>query len=165
MLEAVTMVVFPLLLAYAAATDFLTMTIANRVSLLLIAFFAILAPFAGLGLAAVGWHLAAGLAVFAVGYICFALGWMGGGDVKFGAAIALWLGWGQLMDFALLFSVFGGLLTVLTLVVSRLIRPLPLLQVGFLAEFPEKRTVPYGIALAAAGLFLYPGTPFVRALL
>jgi prepilin peptidase CpaA len=165
MLEAAIMVAFPLLLAYAAATDFLTMTIANRVSILLVGFFVLLAPAAGLSLIDVGWHLLAGLAVFAVGYVCFAMGWMGGGDVKFGAAVALWLGWGHLMEYALLFSVFGGLLTLATLVVTGWLKPLPILQVGYLADFDKKRTVPYGIALAAAGLLLYPSTVFFHSVL
>lgn len=165
MLEAAILVVFPLLVAYAAVTDFLTMTIANRVSILLIVFFAVLAPAIGLGLGAIGLHLAAGFLVFAAGYFCFAMGWMGGGDVKFGAAVALWLGWSNLAEFAILFSLFGGGLTLLILVVSKYLEPLPILQVGFLAQFGERKTVPYGIALAAAALVVYPASPFMRALL
>lgn len=165
MFEAAVLVVFPLLAAYAAATDFLTMTIPNRVSILLVAGFAILAPAAGIGLEAAAWHGAAALLVFAVGFFLFAMGWMGGGDVKFGSAVALWLGWPHLLEYALLFSAMGGLLTVATLVASRYLEWVPALQVGYLAEFQQKRTVPYGIALAGAALVLYPATPFMRALL
>lgn len=165
MLEAVIVVVFPLLAAYAAVTDFMTMTIANRVSILLVAVFAALAPAIGLGLAEIGLHLVAGLIVFAAGFACFAMGWMGGGDVKFAAAVALWLGMGQLLEFAVLFSLFGGALTVLVLVVSKYLEPLPVLQVGFLARFAERRQVPYGIALAAAALVVYPNSVWMRSLL
>lgn len=165
MLQAAILVVFPLLAAYAAATDFLTMTIPNRVSILLVACFCLVAPAIGLPLATIGWHVAAAGVVFAIGFFFFAMGWMGGGDVKFGAAVALWLGWGHLLDYAVLFSLIGGLLTLATLVASRYLEWIPILQVGYLADFSQKKTVPYGIALAAAALALYPATPFMRSLI
>ncbi len=164
MLEAAVVIVFPLLCAYAAVTDFLTMTIANRVSVILIVAYLVLAPFIGLGLATIGMDLAGAAIVFALGFGCFAMGWMGGGDVKFATAIALWLGWQHLLEFAVLFSVFGGLLTILTVLVSRWTEPLPILRVGFLADFQRHRTVPYGIALAAAALAVYPSTVWIKIL-
>jgi prepilin peptidase CpaA len=165
MLEPAVAVVFPLLVAYAAVTDFLTMTIANRVSILLVAFFLLLAPFVGMTPAAFGLHFAAAFAVFAAGYICFVCGWMGGGDVKFGAAVALWLGMPHLLEFMILFSLYGGALTLFVLVISKHLEPLPVLQLGFLAKFAEKRTVPYGIALAAAALTVYPKSIWVQSII
>lgn len=164
MYEAAVLVVFPLIVAYAATMDFLTMTIANRVSVLLIGAFVVMAPFAGLGLVDLGWHLAAAVAVFAAGFACFAFGWMGGGDVKFAAAVALWLGWTQVFEFAVLFSLYGGALTLATLVGDKMLAPLPTLRVGFLHDFPNHRHVPYGLALAAAALQLYPSSVWMHAL-
>jgi Flp pilus assembly protein protease CpaA len=48
--QAIIFVVFPLCLAVAACSDFLTMLIPNRVSAILLATFVIVAPLAGLGL-------------------------------------------------------------------------------------------------------------------
>ena len=36
---------------------------------------------------------------------------------------------------------------------------------GFLAKFAEKRTVPYGIALAAAALTVYPKSIWVQSII
>ena len=158
MLHMLLLVVFPLIVAYAAITDFMTMTIANRLSIALVAGFVILAPLVGLSLVAVGWAVLGALLVFAVGLSCFAMGWIGGGDVKFATAVALWLGWDHLLEYAVLFSLYGGLLTLAVLSVYKLIEPLPILQVGFLSRFGQHRRVPYGIALSIAALQLYPTT-------
>lgn len=155
---------FPILLAFGASTDFFTMTIPNRLTLGLfgagVLALAVTAP----GWAAVGWHVAAAIVVFAAGFALFAMGWMGGGDVKFASAIALWLGWEHLLEFALGFSIWGGVLTVLVLITDRLLAPVPTLRIGFLADFPQHRHVPYGIALTAAGLQLFPTTPWFALL-
>jgi prepilin peptidase CpaA len=158
MLHLVLMVVFPLIVAYAAISDFLTMTISNIVTVSLIIAFFLVAPFVGLGWHGFGMALLSGLVVFAVGYVCFAFGWVGGGDVKFATAVALWLGWDHLLEYLVLFSLYGGLLTVAVLVVSRFLEPLPILQVGFLSRFAEHRKIPYGIALSVAALQIYPTT-------
>jgi prepilin peptidase CpaA len=157
--------VFPLLVAYAAATDFLTMRIANRVSILLVSGFFLIAPFVGMTPYLALGHLAASLAIFVVGFGLFAMGWMGGGDVKFAAAVALWLGPSNLLEFTLLFSLFGGGMTIGILLLHKYIEPLPVLQVGFLAKFSEHRRLPYGIALSAAALLVYPNTIWMNAII
>ena len=88
--------VFPLALAYAAASDLLTMTIANRLVVAMVAAFVLMAPIAGLDWNEVVMHFAAGAAVIAIAFAFFAAGWIGGGDAKFAAAVALWLGWTHL---------------------------------------------------------------------
>lgn len=155
---------FPILTVFGASTDFFTMTIPNRLTLGLAAAGLAALALAAPGWAVFGWHLAAAAVVFAGGFALFAAGWMGGGDVKFASAVALWLGWGQLVDFALAFSIYGGVLTLLVLITDRALAPLPALRIGFLARFPERRQVPYGIALAAAGLHLFPATPWFAIL-
>lgn len=164
MFEFAILLIFPAMMAFAAASDLFTMTISNRVSLVLVAGFFVMALFTGMAWPVIGMHVAAGFLVLSVGFVCFALGWMGGGDVKFATAIALWLGWHHLLEFAVLFSVFGGVLTILTVLVSRWTEPLPILRIGFLANFQRHRTVPYGIALAAAALAVYPSTVWIKIL-
>jgi prepilin peptidase CpaA len=161
---ALTMVVlvFPILTIWAAVTDFMSMTIANRISLGLAAAGLLALVLGAPSWEAFGGHFAAAGLVFAVGFTCFAMGWMGGGDVKFATAVALWLGWGHLLDYAVTFSVFGGLLTLLALFSDRVLDPLPALKVGFLARFQEHRRVPYGVALSAAALQIFPETVWMR---
>ena len=59
MLEALIFVVFPFCMVFAAVSDMLSMTIANRVSVVLVATFAVVAPLTGMDWATYGWHFAA----------------------------------------------------------------------------------------------------------
>src|SRR4051794_41751889 len=102
------LLLFPALMAYAAASDLLTMKIPNRVSLALGAGFFVFAAVAGLSLADVALHVAAGALVLAVCFAMFAFGWIGGGDAKLAAATALWLGFAALTDYLLIAAIGGG---------------------------------------------------------
>ncbi len=77
MIEAALLVVFPVLAAFAASSDLLTMKIPNRVSLLLAGAFCILAAATGMPVSAFGQHLAAGALVLSVCFGMFTMGWMG----------------------------------------------------------------------------------------
>jgi prepilin peptidase CpaA len=167
LLSALVLVAFPLAMAFAAASDLLTMRISNRLQLALVAGFAVAALAAGLDAATIGWHLAAGAIVLAVGFACFAFGWIGGGDAKLAAATALWLGLSpNLADYALLAALFGGALTlVLLLARASPLAPLAAGQDWAARLLAPRGGVPYGIALAAAGLAVWPATPWMSAVL
>src|SRR6266852_4285963 len=100
-LDIARLLLFPALMAFAAASDLFTMTISNRVSLALMAGFLALAVLSGMGLTDILSHVGAGATVLAVTFACFAMGWVGGGDAKVPAAAALWFGFGHLMDYLL----------------------------------------------------------------
>ena len=85
--------------------------------------------------------------VFALFVGAFALGWMGGGDVKMIGALALWLPLGPLVWMLVLMSLMGGALT-LVLVAERAWRA----RRGKAREGAIE--VPYGVAIAAAALFV-----------
>ena len=163
--EAIRLTLFPAMMAFAASSDLFTMTIANRVSLILVAGFVLLALLSGMGAADIGLHAGAGAAVLIVAFVLFSCGWIGGGDAKLAAATALWLGFGHLFEYLIYSSIFGGVLTLL-LIQFRML-PLPHLLVG--REWIERLHqhgggVPYGIALAAAALIVYPHTEWMSAL-
>ncbi|MBI5130658.1 MAG: prepilin peptidase [Rhodopseudomonas palustris] len=163
-LDLLRLFLFPALMAFAAASDLFTMTISNRVSLLLIAGFLVLAPLTGMGLTEIGLHLGAGLAVLAVTFGCFAMGWVGGGDAKVAAAAALWFGFAHLLDFLVYASLFGGALTLLLLGFRQWPLPYPLVGQSWLLRLHAKETgIPYGIALAMGALMVYPQTEWIRA--
>ena len=163
--DAIRLLLFPALMAFAASSDLLTMTISNRVSLILAGSFFVLAVWTGMPLATIGLHVAAGLAVLVVTFIFFARGWIGGGDAKLAAATALWLGFDQLLNYLTIASVLGG---VLTLLIMRFrLMPLPALLAN--QEWAKRlhrmdAGVPYGIALAIAALWVYADTPFMKSL-
>lgn len=166
MLEAAVLVVFPLVVLFAAFTDLFTMTISNRVSLILVAAYVLLAPFVGLDLETVGWSLAAAATVFALGFFCFAMGWAGGGDVKFATVVTLWLGAGLAISYFALFALMGGVFTLAILYYRSQVVPKWVLSIGFLAQLhDENKGVPYGVALAAAAIVLYPETVWMQSLM
>jgi prepilin peptidase CpaA len=164
MLEALIFVVFPFCMAFAAISDMLSMTIANRVSLLLVATFAVVAPLTGMGWEVYAWHFAAGGLVLCVTFAIFALGAMGGGDAKLLAATALWMGFSiELMQYLVYASLLGGLLTVaLILYRGSALSTLTGTNV-FLRHFADPKSgIPYGVALGVAGLLVYPATPLMQ---
>ena len=153
------LVFFPALMAYAAFSDLFTMTISNFVSLALVVIFFILALALGMPAKEIGLHAAAGALVLLVTFLMFARGWIGGGDAKLAAATALWIGFDLLADYSLYAAALGGLLTLVILILRRYPLPPVLTGQAWLARLHDKANgVPYGIALAVAGLMLYPET-------
>jgi len=163
-LDIARLLLFPALMAFAAASDLFTMTISNRVSLALAAGFLILALLSGMGLYDILLHLGAGAAVLAAAFACFAMGWVGGGDAKVAAGAALWFGFGHLMNYLVYASLFGGVLTLLLLEFRQWPLPHALSGQAWLLRLHAKETgIPYGIALAIGALMIYPETEWIRA--
>lgn len=161
MFEAAIFVIFPFCLAFAAVSDLLSMTIANRVTLLLVASFAVIAPFTGMDWQTYGLHFAAMAAVLACTFALFAIGGMGGGDAKLLAATALWMGFGQPLVLYLVASAFlGGLLTLAILLFRNSDLRLIAGDNMFLRNLADKSVgIPYGIALAMGGFVAFPESP------
>jgi prepilin peptidase CpaA len=163
-LDLARLLLFPALMAFAAASDLFTMTISNRVSLALLAGFLVLALLTGMGLHDILLHLGAGATVLAIAFTCFAMGWVGGGDAKVASGAALWFGFGHLLDYLLYASLFGGALTLLLLQFRQWPLPYPLAGQPWLLKLHAKESgIPYGIALAIGALMIYPETDWIRA--
>src|SRR6476620_1415520 len=162
-LDIARLLLFPALMAFAAASDLFTMTISNRVSLALAAGFLVLAVLSGMGFYDILIHLGAGAVVLAVAFACFAMGWIGGGDAKVAAAAALWFGFGHLLDYLLYASLFGGALTLLLLQFRQWPLPAIFYSQDWLIRLHGRDTgIPYGIALALGALLIYPETDWIR---
>jgi prepilin peptidase CpaA len=156
--------VFPAAMAYAAASDLVSMTISNRLCLVLLATFAVCAATLGLGWNQFLWHLAAGGLVLVICFGMFAAGWIGGGDAKLAAVTALWFGFDQLMPYLSLAAIGGGVLTFVLLKLRS--GPLPQVATGWSWArrlHSPKEGVPYGIALAFAALLVLPDSALWRA--
>lgn len=93
------------------------------------------------GLSEIAIHLLVGGCVFALFALFFTIGMMGGGDVKLFTAIALWFDWMTVVEMLLHTSIIGGVVTVIFLIIHKAKK-----QSG-------KVRIPYGVAIAAAGLF------------
>jgi prepilin peptidase CpaA len=160
MIEAAILVVFPFAMAFAAVSDFLSMTIQNRVPLVLTGAFLLLAPLTGMAWPVFGLHVVAGLIVLVVGFGLFAIRAMGGGDAKLLAATALWMGLGtSFLYYFVLASVIGGGLTLLLLSYRK--SPISVFagRLEFLRRLGDgEEGIPYGVALGVAGLMTFPQT-------
>lgn len=163
-LDLARLFLFPALIAFAAASDLLTMTISNRVSLLLIAGFCAMAGLSGMPLYDVGMHIGAGLTILVLAFACFAFGWMGGGDAKIAACVGLWFGFPHLLNYLIYTSLFGGALTLLLLQFRQWPLPYALGSQQWLLRLHDKSSgIPYGIALALGALMIYPQTEWMKA--
>ena len=162
--DLLVLTIFPGAMALAAVTDLLTMTVPNRLALALAALFFLVAPLVGLGWQDIGLHVALGLAALAVAFVLFSFGLIGGGDAKLFAATCLWLG-PAAFPYTIYAALIGGALTLLLLFWRGLPLPATLSSQGWLVRLHSpKEGVPYGIALAASGLLVYPDTAFMAAL-
>ncbi|MFZ5733261.1 MAG: A24 family peptidase [Pseudomonadota bacterium] len=164
LLDLARLVLFPALVAYAAVSDLMTMTISNRVSLLLLAGFLLLAVASGMAMNDILLHLSAGLVVLAVTFACFAFGWIGGGDAKVAAASSVWFGFAFLLHYLAYAAAFGGILTLLLLQFRRWPIPYALSGQNWLLRLHHNESgIPYGVALALGALMVYPETPWIKA--
>ncbi|HKD46603.1 MAG TPA: prepilin peptidase [Rhizomicrobium sp.] len=157
------MFALPALLAVAAAYDLATFTIPNLLSLVLAVAFAVFGFAIGLTPAGFSFHLLAGLIALVVGFALFAFGYIGGGDAKLFAAVALWLGLRDLLAYALAASLLGGLLTLALLALRQWPLPASLARRDWILKLHEKNSgIPYGVALASGALLILPHTEILH---
>jgi prepilin peptidase CpaA len=150
-------------MAMAAVSDLLTMTIPNRLSVVLVASFLAIAPFAGLTFADVLSHVGAGAAVFAFCFALFAFNVMGGGDAKILTASALWFGLSQsLVSYLVYVSVLGGLLAMLVLTLRAHHNTIMAARIPLPSTILQPKKLPYGLAIGAAAFLAFPSSPLVE---
>ena len=156
--QTLTLASFAILVIVAALRDVTSYTIPNGVSLALLALFPLAAFGMGLPLSAIGLDLAVGAGALAAGMAMFALGWIGGGDAKLFAAAALWLGWpAVLTDLAVTGLAGGGLAVVLLALRSTHVRPFVPNGPAWFGRLAEPgENVPYGVAIAVGALAAFP---------
>lgn len=159
MLASIIFVVFPFAMIYSALSDIFTMTIANRVSALLIGAFLLVAPFIGLSWMEFGLHLAAFALVLTITFGMFSVGLMGGGDAKLMASTALWVGFGPLlMEYFLMFTIAGGVLALGLLMLRKTAIAAYMGEFKMFWTILDAKDIPYGVALAYGGLAVFPET-------
>lgn len=157
---------FPVAMAFAAANDLFTMKIPNLIPIALFASFVIVALLSRMPLDVFGMHVAVGFAVLTATFTLFALNLFGGGDAKLVAAGAVWMGPEHILDYLLLITLFGGALSLLILGYRKWV---PAAAFGFPGWAQrlniDKGPIPYGIAIAAGALVVFPKTSLFLSLM
>jgi prepilin peptidase CpaA len=149
-------------LAWGAVSDALWFRIPNAVPLVIAAVYPLYLFAAGKGIDAGLWALLVATGVFLLGFLLFARGAMGGGDVKLLTALSLWAGPHYFPSLILTIALAGGGLALAILLVGRLPRlAMASAQLRATLRLPPApssikggRTIPYAIAIAAGGLML-----------
>lgn len=160
MLIIAALTLFTILLLVAAANDIATMTIPNWVSAALVFAFPLFALAAGHSIAFIGYHLAVGLIVLALGIGLFSLNLLGGGDAKVIAAAAVWTGSSGLVVFVSAMVLAGGVLALSLLALRRLAKPQDGRPAFLNRLLDRQRGAPYAVAIAVGGIAALPSLPF-----
>ncbi len=144
---------FVSLLGLAVISDIEALRIPNQICALIAALYPIHVLSAGGDIDWIG-ALAVSFAVFAVGLLPFSLGLMGGGDVKLMAAVALWAGPNQVIEFLIVTALFGAVVALVMMAPARFALAQVLDTLGFddIRQMVLGRAIPYAIAIAAGAL-------------
>ncbi|PXA87041.1 pilus assembly protein CpaA [Caulobacter sp. D4A] len=161
------LIVFAGLAVVAGLKDVTSYTIPNWISLALLGAFPFAALLGGVGWTTAGLCLAVGFGLLLVGMLMFALRWVGGGDAKFLAACALWMGVTGLPSFLLITALAGGALTFgLMSLRSGWLEPIIAGSPAWVRRLGDKKgDVPYGVAIAVGALAALPQSAIGLAIL
>jgi len=152
-----TLFLFCLTVIYGAIADVTTYTIPNWTSYGLALLFAVYALFAW-DRTPVLLHVLLGLLVFTICIVFWKLRWLGGGDVKFVGAIALWMGPTMILSFTLLLALLS---TGFVLILQFARKWNPYFQgskwpwvVRNMVQKAKDDAVPYGLPAAMSALII-----------
>ncbi|KJF68894.1 A24 family peptidase [Rhizobium nepotum] len=164
MVVAAIFLTLPLCLAFAALNDLFSMTIPNRIPLILLSSFIVVAPFTGMDWQTFAMSMAAAAVVFLACFALFAANAMGGGDAKLLTAATIWYGFNiSLVDFLLAVAFLGGVLTIGILLLRSRSQQIMAAGIPIPDSLMVAKKIPYGIGIAVAGLLTYGETPLVKA--
>jgi prepilin peptidase CpaA len=164
-MSTIALLFFPMAMAFAASSDLLTMRISNKLVLLLAAGFVVMALIVEMPLQQFAMHVLCAFVVLVAAFAMFALRWIGGGDAKLAAATTLWLGFGMTLPYLAYTALLGGVLTLAILLLRRAPMPPFAASMPWLARLLDrKQGIPYGVAMALAGLLTYSNTAIFERL-
>jgi prepilin peptidase CpaA len=164
-IASLVLMTFPVAMAFAASNDLFTMKIPNRVSLALVAGFVIVALLSRMPVEVFGANLAIGVAVLAATFVLFSLNLLGGGDAKLIAAGSIWMGPDHIVEYLAYIGFLGGVLSVAILAYRKWFPAEALALPGWAQRLHTPGgPIPYGIAIAAGGLAVFPATELFLSL-
>ena len=148
--------ILPVLLLIAGLNDLYRMKIPNWINLAIFFSFYPVALVIGLDWGTIGLSTLIGFGVLVAGMIMFALRWIGGGDAKLFAAASIWMGPDGALAFILLSAIVGGLFCLVLMQARAWFQVIVPSLPGWGQRLMEpKGDLPYGVAIAAGGLWAY----------
>ena len=157
--------IFAFTMVRAGLMDLTTYKIRNGLVVFLLLAYAALVPFAGFAANEIGWSVAVATVVLLFALALFAFGWIGGGDGKLAAVTALWFGADHTPAYLVFTALFGGALTLALLQFRGLTLPALLRNKPWIARLHSGSSgVPMGVAMAVAGLVVFPQTRWMSAI-
>lgn len=156
-------ILFVYIMVCAGLSDLVTMKIRTGLVLILLFGYALLAPLAGFAALEIVLAGIIGAIILLIGRLCASRRWIRADDTKLAAVTALWLGFAYTPAFLIYSAIFSG---TLGFALWQLRSHLPVLP-----PFLDRRWiirlhageygVPYGVPMAAAGLVVFPQTPWM----
>ena len=154
----------PLLAVAAGVFDFIAMRIPNWLNAAIALSMVAVALLMGMPLHLFGLHLLTGAVVLVLGFGLFAGGFIGGGDAKLLAAVALWMGWPQVVMVLGVTSLAGGALAIAMKAWQAIRIEHTVRDTAWLKQvFRAKLDLPYGAAIAVGAVVAYPDTWWMQA--
>ena len=153
----------PLVFAYAGSSDLFNMRISNRVALIFLLPFPLFAYGIDMTLMDTGKHIAIGFLTLVIAYYFWTRGWIGGGDAKFAAVAAIWMGPELSILFFAFTSVYGALMSLFFVMFRSQLLPAFMVKMDWVLRLHNVKRIPYGLALSAAGLQLYASSDWMEA--
>ena len=142
-----------LLLIAAAVWDAVTMTIPNYLVLAVLALY-VASLAVSFDLSGILFDLLAAAIIFAVCFVLFAMGWLGGGDAKLAPGAVLWVGYDGFLEFIVAMTLAGGVLSIVLLLLRYGLRTAGASQDRLPVVLQWASPVPYGIAISAGAILV-----------
>lgn len=144
-------------LAYAIFRDTIEFRIPNWISILVIAAYVVDAAVTGRELHNWMWDASMASVVLLIGYALYSISGFGAGDVKLMTAVALYVTIDHFLTFVLGTMLLGGVVSLIILALNyvRELVPVGGRYVTWLDRY--RAFMPYGVAIALAGIFVIFG--------
>ena len=151
-------------LIHAAMSDLRRLEIPNVDSIILAVGFIPAALLAGVGAIDIAWAAGIAVGMLALGIFLFARGLFGGGHAKLLAAVVLWTAPADIPRLLAVMAILGGGLALAVLLARKLAPRAPILADVFPWLSNSEPHLPYGVAIAGAGLCMITRSPLLAAL-
>ena len=152
---------FSFLIVWAVLSDLTKLRIPNWISIALALLFFVFAVLGSNRAMNVPLHLLIAAGVFAAGLIPYSFRWMGAGDVKLLAVVALWAGPEDVLTFLYVTSLVGAAVGLVIIAGTKYLgwdgngRDNGFLS-NFFPNWLKRRIVPYGLAIGVGALLTIP---------